>query len=364
MSLRLTMDTSAAATVERRTGVVQRDGHNYRDDGGLFYPLGCTLFWALYGWMHHDDDRVLENVRWAASQGVQYMRVLGQVDWPDETIDPNAPGYDAALASMLDAFYNCGVRTQITMIGGAWNGNLTHYCQQIVDAVKPRAEKVWSVEVANEAFQRQLTKPQIEQMTKTLSNQLPNIIAMSAPKDLADPTGQSAYAASWGADWFPVHLERTDGDHGWRRVRQSWDCKEIALPVSQNEPAGPSSSVASETDPLLLRMQRAVGILNGCGAFVFHSGAGVYGRAHMASTSYRPANLWEIDNVDTIMAAIGDATRLLPNDLPGWTHVNLAWVGFPFAQTGHSDKHYGATSGNRFVTMPCGIESITLTALS
>ena len=49
--------------------------------------------------------------------------------------------------------------------------------------------------------------------------------------------------------------------------------------------------VAEEVDPMRLAMLRAVGLINGVGAFVLHNGSGVAGKVDPGHN--RPANLWE-----------------------------------------------------------------------
>src|SRR5439155_12200302 len=147
----------------------------------------------------------------------------------------------------------------------------------------------------------------------------PNLIALSSGEGLSSYAPNSTdwradfvnvYMPSGAATLATIHMDRTYGDGGWRECRQPWDWKDFPFPVSHNEPIGPRSSVAEETDPMRLAMLRAVGLINGVEAFVLHNGAGVGGRVDPAHN--RPANLWEVPNIDAIMDAVRGVDALMP----------------------------------------------------
>ena len=155
--------------------------------------------------------------------------------------------------------------------------------------------------------------------------------------------GLSTYApgsTDWRADYVriympgdaatlgTIHMDRTFGDDGWRETRQPWDWKAFPFPVSHNEPIGPRSSVAEEVDPVRLAMLRAVGLINGVEAFVLHNGAGVAGVVDPAHN--RPANLWEVPNIDAIMDAVRGIDARMPPRAGDGQHWNNGWAGDPW----------------------------------
>jgi hypothetical protein len=138
----------------------------------------------------------------------------------------------------------------------------------------------------------------------------------------------ATYLQPGTANLLTIHMDRTFGDGGWRAVRQPWDWKDFSYPIAHNEPIGPRSSVAEEVDPVRLATLRAVGIINGVGAFILHNGAGVMGKVDPAHN--RPANLWEVPNIDAVMAAVRGIDAILPAHAGDGQHWNNAWAGNPW----------------------------------
>ena len=61
------------------------------------------------------------------------FRILGQVGWPDEVIDPASPDYVALLSNFLDTAYNTfGLRTEITCVGGGGTFTPTDLATRVV----------------------------------------------------------------------------------------------------------------------------------------------------------------------------------------------------------------------------------------
>jgi hypothetical protein len=153
-----------------------------------------------------------------------------------------------------------------------------------------------------------------------------------------------------------VHMDRGFGDGGWREVRQPWDWKDLRFPVAHNEPIGPRSSVAEEVDPLRLAMLRAVGLINGVGAFVLHNGAGVAGVVDPVHN--RPANLWEVPGIDAVMDAVRGVDAIVPLHAGDGNHWNNAWAGNPLvADAFWSDGADHGVNRNYTVATPDGFIS-------
>lgn len=324
----------------RRHGIVHADGRSWVDDDGAFYPLGGTLFWSMWGW-RNDRDRLEQNLQYLAQHHYDYVRILAEVAWPGEEISPSWPDYAQVLGELIDYAYDqLGLRVEITMIGSGDEGvDYMGLAQTIVGVVTAgRQHKVLDVEVANESYQRPISLDQMRQVGAYFLTNLPGqLVALSSAEGLGsyapgttDWIGDTinTYLQPGTANLFTIHMDRTFGDDGWREVRQPWDWKDFPAPVSHNEPIGPRSSVAEEVDPIRLGMLRAVGIINGVEAFVLHNGAGVAGVVDPAHN--RPANLWEVPNIDAVMDTVRAVDAILPPRAGDGQHWNNAWAGNPW----------------------------------
>jgi hypothetical protein len=321
--------------VKQRHGIVRADSRSFKDDDGNFYPLGATMFWSLWGWKN-DQARLKQNLDFLKQHHWDYVRILGEVDWAGETIDPNWPDYQQVLGEFIDYAYDqCGLRTELTLVGGV--GDPMAIAQKVAPVINAgRQHKILDIEVANESYQRPVTLQQMQDTGKWLLQNTPNLVALSSAEGLSTyaPTG------TWPQDYGPtlvpqgsatlgtVHMDRTYGDDGWRETRQPWDFKDLPFPVSHNEPIGPRSSVAEEVNPMRLTMLRAVGLINGVGAFVLHNGSGVTGQVD--PTHNRPANLWEVPGIDDIMNAVRGLDDWMPQRAGEGQHWNNAWAGNPW----------------------------------
>jgi len=74
------------------------------------------------------------------------------------------------------------------------------------------------------------------------------------------------------------------------------------------------------SDPLLLAMTRALGICCGGASYVLHVAQGVTGTAD--PNHGRPENMWEVPNIDAMMAAVRGIDALLPAGVENWKVVN------------------------------------------
>jgi hypothetical protein len=127
--------------------------------------------------------------------------------------------------------------------------------------------------------------------------------------------------------------------------------------VSSNEPIGPGSSVASESDPMKLCSAAVFAYLANLPAYVFHSGAGVYARERFEDTP----------GVD----AFQFIRRILPGDLASWerndgreptapltafcnSQPNQYWPDVSGATNG-CHRNIGSVKGDEFVCFPMGI---------
>lgn len=362
----------------KRTGVVHRDGRSWVDDQGEFYPLGETLMWALRG-QKFEPQRVRDNVKYVADKKFDFVRILGEVGWSGNDIVPcRWDDYEQVLASFLDMAYDdYGVRTELTLVGGGTGCDYMDLARKVVRVVRQRPEKVLALEVSNEG---QIKDARLMlQLVTFLHAELPqhfiaatdagNGIGFTAPPgENPEVYGTHFYFQS-GATYATVHLSRETRlvDGYWRHVRQSWDFKNFAQPMSHNEPCGPRSSVAECTQPIHLVMSRAVGILNGLGAYVLHNGAGVSGQVDAARN--RPANLWEVPGIGEIMDRLRALDTILPRGAMNGLHYRCCdqrehplvstnvWTGEGADPSYGVVRDYATDRGDgTFLVMPIGIK--------
>jgi hypothetical protein len=347
------------ARATRRRGVVGLAGRSFRDDAGSFYPLGGTLFWAARGWKF-ERDRLQQNIAFLAKHGYDYFRMLGEVGWKNNDIDPRWPDYRQAMGELLDwAFDAHGVRAEVTLLGGGTGVDPMQVVEAWIDIARGREQKILSFEASNESFQNGPDADTIHRMCGRLRQALPHLVAPSSPAEFSPDQVKTLMGTA--SNLATAHLDRAFGDDGWRAVRQAWDFKDVSCAVAHNEPIGPASSVRPCDDPLQLTMLRATGILCGGGAFVLHNGAGVSGQPDPGRG--RTPNLWEMPNIDAIMDAVRGIDAILPAGLENWTRTNDGWAApkIPLraavwdASTGPV-KHYAALKDNQFVQMPHGIK--------
>jgi hypothetical protein len=146
-----------------------------------------------------------------------------------------------------------------------------------------------------------------------------------------------------------------------------YDCWDYTLPglppAVSNEPIGPGSSVATETEVIRLVMAPAFAYVAKLPAYVFHSGAGVFGKTRFEDTP-------GIDRFGPMM-------RLLPGDLPNWRRNDGREADAPFTAFagGQADRYWtdadptpdgcirntGGRKGDRFICAPIGIRPGGLT---
>jgi hypothetical protein len=360
--------------VHQRKGVVHAEGRSWVDDGGPFYPLGQTLFWALSGWKN-DRARLKQNLEFLSHHHYDYVRILGEVDWPGREIDPSWPDYAQVLGEFIDEAYDVyGLRTELTLVGGV--GDPLTLAQKVAPVINAgRQHKIMNLEIANESYARPCTFAQMYAAGRYLRQNTPNLVAISSGEGTPPTSGDwradyvSLYLPADAANLGTIHMDRTFGDGGWRIARQPWDWKDLPFPVSHNEPIGPRSSVAEEVDPMRLAMLRAVGLINGVEAYVFHNATGVTGAVDPAHN--RPANLWEVPNIDAIMDAVRGIDAFLPARVGDGQHWNNAWGGNPWvADAFWSDgadhgvnRNYTVSTADGWVSTESGVKDrVVMTA--
>lgn len=369
----------APAAPARRDGPVRVEGRSLVDAGGPFLGLGATYFTALRR-CKYDRPRLERELAFLSGNGFNAIRVLSMVAWPGQEIAPVAftnadggaipawPDYWRQLKDLVDIAYDrYGLRTEITIFADAGTvmpgkeARQAHLERLVRDVLPGRERKVILLEVANEGWQNGFPGDAGEEDMRRLAaflaarTPIPVAITSNHVRPFEDTYRDSA------ADIATWHFSRDlRPNQGWEPVYDCWSLAERPgmPPVSSNEPVGPGSSVASQTDPARLVMAAAFAYTAGLPMFVFHSGAGVLG----------PGRFEDMPGI----RAMHVPKDILPPDLPNWTRndgveaaapfttyrggrANALWADGVDARDG-CIRNIGARKGNRFVCVPIGIQ--------
>jgi len=381
-------ERAANESRDRRSGCVRIEGHCLVDDQGPFLGLGVSYFTALWR-CKNDRARLDADLDFLSRQGFNYFRMLSMVGhnaaWKGLEIAPVSftsregetveawPDYWQQLRDLIDLAYDRhAMRTQITIFADAQlmpdkQDRLQHMRTMLDEVVPGREHKIMLLEVANEAWQNGFPGDEgvadLREFAKFLNSQTSVPVAVTSNHDWPELGSAKGFAQIYGdsvADVATWHFTRDRrGDDGWKPIYDCWEFGDRPgfPPVSSNEPIGPGSSVNAERDPLRLVMAAAVAYTAKLPMYVFHSSAGVTGRAPFE----------EMPGVD----CFGPAMQLLPPDLPNWERndgreasapLTVFAGGQPNRYWSDEDaprdgclRNYGSRQGNRFVCVPIGI---------
>ena len=362
-------------------GAVGLDGNSLVDEDGPFNALGATMMWAAWAYKF-DRPRLEANLAYLRDHGFDYIRALGVVGdydgpdyWDGREIDWRWPDYAAVIAGLTDLAYDAyGLRVEWTLMGDAQK-NLPDPKDRkaLVDTFlamsKGREGKIIHFEIANEYWQNGFDGAsglaELRALSKYMKDRTAVLVAASAPAGYECEEDILAVYGGGVADLATIHFDRDvwKVEGPWRPVRQPWEHGFCAgVPVgSNNEPIGPGSSVAEESDPERLVAAALVTYIAGLPLYVFHSHAGVRG----------DEDLWEAPAIDAFAAV----RPLIPGDLASWAAKNAHWADAPlqvFAGAGgqlYPDmmwvdvdapesgvvRAYGAVKGDDFLVLPIGI---------
>lgn len=306
-----------------------------------------TLFWAVGGIHRGDAERVTQNQRFIRSCQGDYQRILGQVNWTGEAIDPFRPEYPDALAAAIDSAWAEGLRTQLTAIGGGCKDPVTA-ARIMAGVLETRREAILMIEAVNEDNASEEDAVAVAKVFAGLG--LPFGVGLGdRGLDTIKTRGRQAQATV-----SFLHTERTVGDDGARQVRQCWDFKGFDGVAVENEPPGIASSVAVFTDPFKMAAKRAGDLICGAAAFCLHAGAGVFGRYMTGSYGVRQANLFEVPGLEAMAVAVKHAEDHLPLGIEAWAKFNTTQPVKVVA--GSVNKLYGSRQGDRFAEIAIGCE--------
>jgi hypothetical protein len=371
-----------------RTGLVRLDAHSLVDDQGPFLGLGISYFTALWR-CKHDRRRLEADLAFLSDCGFNYYRMLSMVGhhsaWDGREIAPVTfvnrddkrleawPDYWQQLRELIDLAYDRhGLRTQITIFADAQlmpgkAERIEHMRKILADVVPGREQKIILLEVANEAWQNGFPGDEgvadLREFASYLNERTAIPIAITSNHDwpeLGSTKGFDQLYAGAVADIATWHFSRDRRtDDGWKPVYDCWELgdRQGFPPVSSNEPIGPGSSVNSEQEPVRLVMAASFAYAAKLPMYVFHSGAGVFGKSRFE----------EMPGIDRFRHIL----RLLPPDLPQWQRNDGKEPRAPFTvfAGGTPDRYWpevdaardgcvrniGSRKDHQFVCLPIGI---------
>jgi hypothetical protein len=271
------------------------------------------------------------------------------------------------------------LRTEVTIFADAQYVMPSKAARQahldgVLAAIAGRESKLLHLEVANEAWQNGFPGAQgsadLREFTRYLADRTRVLVAITSNDDTSNEGIINLHRGS-AADLATVHFERDTRtlEGGWLPVRDAYRAGNLpgVPPVSSNEPIGPGSSVASESDPIKLCAAAAFAYLANLPAYVYHCRAGVFGFARCCP----PAGTEDRFEDSAGIHAYPHLRRILPPDLASWTRHDGLESSAPFTVfcNGQSNRYWtevrGATNGchrnigsvkeREFVCLPMGI---------
>lgn len=371
-----------------RAGRVRIEGHSLADDGGRFLGLGVSYFTSLWR-CKYERPRLEADLEFLSRQGFNYYRMFSMVGynpgWRGREIAPVSfsgrdgqrvdawPDHWQQMRALIDlAFDRYGMRTEITIFADAQlmpdkNQRLDHMRKLLAEVVPGREHKIMMIEVANEAWQNGFPGDQgvadLREFAEFLNGKTDILVAISSNHDFPELRSLSGFEQIYknsAADLATWHFSRDRRtDEGWQPVYDCWPYGAEFLPVSSNEPIGPGSSVNTETEPIRLVMAAAFAYSANLPMYVFHCGAGTYGKTRFEDT---PG-----------IKCFGPIMQLLPGDLASWERNDGKEPQAPFTVfSGEEPDRYwpelksatdgcvrntGNRKGDQFVCVPIGIRS-------
>jgi hypothetical protein len=374
----------------RQTSLVRLQGNSFCDAAGPFLGLGASYFQALRD-AKFDRPLLNHNLALLSSKGFNYVRVLSMVSWEGLEIAPVIftnrngrtvaawPDYWQQFRELLELAGHHGLRVEVTIFADAQYVMPSKPARQahldsILANIAGHEHQVMHLEVANEAWQNGFPGAQgiadLRTLTQYLANRTPLLVAITSNADTSDQGIISQYRGST-ADLATVHFSRDTrtSEGGWLPVRDAYRAGHLpgVPPVISNEPIGPGSSVASESDPLRLCSAAAFAYLANLPGYVFHSRAGIYGYEKCCPPSGDRLRFEQVPGID----AFQHLSQLLPPDVASWARNDGVESSAPFTvfcnaqpntywpdvsePTNGCVRNIGGRQGNEFVCLPMGI---------
>ena len=374
----------------READWVRLQGNSFCDGSGAFLGLGASYFQALRD-ARYDRATLTNNLALLASKGFNYLRVLSMVSWDGLEIAPvtftNRPGrvvpawpdYWQQFRDLLDLAGQHGLRVEVTIFADAQYVMPSQAARQahldgILANIAGHEHQVMHLEVANEAWQNGFPGAQgiadLRAFAAYLADRTKVLVAITSNDDTSNQGISSLYRGS-AADLATVHFSRDTRtpEGGWLPVRDSYRAGRLAgvPPVTSNEPIGPGSSVASESDPIKLCSAVAFAWLANLPGYVFHCRAGITGYDACCPPAGRRLHFEDAAGID----AFRHLRQLLPGDLASWVRNDGLEPSAPFTVRCHAKpnrywpevnnptngcvRNIGSTKAGELVCLPMGI---------
>jgi hypothetical protein len=200
--------------------------------------------------------------------------------------------------------------------------------ERFLRMARGREHKIMHFEVANESWQNGFGGPegveQIRAIARDLATRtdIPVAISGSDGHDCAD---HLVLYEGVPVEILTEHFARDVRGplRAWQPVVEPWrlrECKGLRPVVSSNEPIGPGSSVASDSDPFRIVAAALVAYMSGAGLYVLHTDAGVRGLDPLLA----------MPDAAAILAGLKAMKGYVPADLPKWSHHRHDTPGHPF----------------------------------
>jgi hypothetical protein len=357
----------------KRMGTVRLNQKTLVDDSGPFNALGATLFSAAR-YYKFDRARLERHLETLSKNGFDYIRALGVVAWEGREIDWRWEDYRQVIEGVTDLAYDkYGIRVQWTIFGDAQmiipnRSDRQRLVELFLDISKGREQKIIMFEVANEYWQNGFEEDeginQLREFTRFLNDRTPILTATSAAGEECGELNEGGIA-DVGIKHFDRDIGDTDGY--WKPVRQPWDYQCDGLPVgSNNEPIGPGSSVACDSDPMRIAMAAVTTYNSGLPFYVYHTRVGV-GQATRCGLD-GDQEFSQMPGIEAFNAM----KRYMPPGSSGWTRNGHASSGNPLMLYGDGTKfrttsdgaqngcmrNYASTKENEFVSAAIGCRGV------
>lgn len=370
----INLEKIPAPVYKKRKGNVRIINKSAIDDDGFHLFLGTTLF--PYRWMLDNSQlRIDDNLRFLAESDIDYIRYFVEVGnpnddtdgWSDRKTDPST----FTERYINYAYDNFGIRSAICIFGGCFYSDTRdkriNTVQRVIDVVKKCSEKVIWIEIVNEFHGQLDDADEVRSLCNLVQSQLPNVLCIPSSPEGWQEDFDTIYKDNTGT-LGSIHHERVDKEAHWGYVRGPYSARELERVPSaftNDEGVGPKSSGVSDDDPLRLGFFAATGYIVREPFFTLHTGAGVYMGGKGGITHNREANIYEVNNIDSILDAINNVRSLLPQDVTSWPEYNgnrsehLLPADYVWADdnsfTSGVLRCYMAISGNNFVMLPYSI---------
>jgi hypothetical protein len=342
-------------------GGVRIDNRTFVDQLGPFLGGVISYFHGVRTFAQN-LPRFDEDARTMAAAGADGARVISDLGWPvinGVNKEWNGPANIEALVAMIDHLFDgYGIRTQLTLLGSlmgatfengrwekAWPYRLDNqparlrYADNVCAALRGREHKLLLIEVCNEPENGAvgpLSRPDQAELQQRMQQRLPTVLVC-----LGAPGGEHGVTTWDGEDyrWYGEHgamvlphLDRGRRDcvengfatsgagAAYGHIHQGIHSAQDAFAWGNNEPIGPRSSNAEESDPTRLRMAATATWMCKGAYHCYHPYSGI---SLAADSDYPIAREPGILNVF-------DARRVLPTDLPNFRFHNWHWTSNPF----------------------------------